>query len=280
MTDTLALEKLYDDVSARFTAEGTPAKNVFGWRTPAQQVVGNRIAWIPGDPSGNAGQDGPARNPGRNPRPIGTFVELFTVDISGSDPSAPENELVQYKATRLLRDAWHRAVYLAAHGTFSIKSEAWIIDKKERRFGAAMRLICTIDSMVPDEPLTGAPTDARAVIELSELDDDESFETAPAPASVTAATTAPITLSGAQSIDDAAALAGELVLVKDQADPTENGVYVVSIGAWTRAPDVLVHGYFLHVELGTVNGGSGWELATPNPIVVGTTPLAFERVSP
>ncbi len=134
--------------------------------------------------------------------------------------------------------------------------------------------------MIPDEPLTGAPTDARAVIEVSELDDDESLQTAPPPASVTAATTLPIILYGAQSIDEAAALAGELVLVKDQADPTENGVYVVSVGAWSRAADVLVHGYFLHVELGADNGDSGWELTTPDPIVPGTTPLLFQRVSP
>jgi hypothetical protein len=182
MTDTLALEQLYNDVVARFTAEGTSCTSLFGWRVPAQQVLGARIAWVPGDPSGNAGQDGPARNPGRNPRPIGTLRELFHVIISSSDLTAPENELRQYKATRLLRDAWHRAVYLAAHGTFAIQSETWIVEKNERRFGAALRIVCVIESMIPDEPATTAPVDTSAVIDVSSLDQTETLTVSPADA--------------------------------------------------------------------------------------------------
>lgn len=182
MADTLALEKLYQDVVARFTAEGTSCTSLFGWRIPAQQVIGSRIAWVPGDQSGNAGQDGPARNPGRNPRPLGTLNELFTVIISSSDPTDPENELKQYKATRLLRDAWHRAVYLAARGTFAIQSETWIIDKNERRFGTALRVVVAIQSMIPDEPIETAPVDTSAVINVATLDQTETLTVSPADA--------------------------------------------------------------------------------------------------
>jgi hypothetical protein len=182
MTDTLALEQLYNDVVARFTAEGTTCDNLFGWRVPAQQVLRPRIAWVPGDPSGSVGQDGPARNPGRNPRPIGTLRELFHVIISSSDLTAPENELLQYKATRLLRDAWHRAVYLAARGTFAIQSETWIVDKNERRFGTALRIVCSIESMIPDEPAATAPVDTTAVLTVDALDQTDTLTVSPADA--------------------------------------------------------------------------------------------------
>jgi hypothetical protein len=51
------------------------------------------------------------------------------------------------------------------------------------------------------------------------------------------ATTANITLSGAQTIDGIACVADDRVLVKNQTLPAENGVYVVASGAWSRAAD-------------------------------------------
>lgn len=182
MTDTLALEKLYNDVVARFALDGTVCTNAFGWQVPAQQVIGNRIAWVPGDPSGNAGVDAPPRNPGRNPRSLGTLRELFHVIISGSDTSDLNNELLQYKATRLLRDAWHRAVYLSAYGTFQIRAETWLTEKKERRYGTALRVVCELESMVPDEVQTGAPVDTVAVVPVSVLDVTETLTVSPADA--------------------------------------------------------------------------------------------------
>jgi hypothetical protein len=169
MTDTLALEQVFDAVVSRFAGEGTNADNYFGWRAPAQQKLRDRLVWIPGDPGGRAGKDAPPRNPGRNPRPIGTFQELCTIEISASDATDPENERLQWKATRLLRDAWHRAVYLAAHGTFQILDESWILTQKERRFGTALRVLLSIESMIPDAPLLSAPVNTVAVIEVDDL---------------------------------------------------------------------------------------------------------------
>ncbi|MFA7308420.1 MAG: hypothetical protein WC026_17320, partial [Hyphomicrobium sp.] len=58
---------------------------------------------------------------------------------------------------------------------------------------------------------------------------------------VKVATTANITLSGAQTIDGIALTADasprQRVLVKDQTTPAENGIYDVNSGSWTRSPD-------------------------------------------
>ena len=103
-------------------------------------------------------------------------------------------------------------------------------------------------------------------------------------ASVRAATTANITLSGAQTIDGVSVIAGDRVLVKDQSAGSTNGIYVAAASTWSRATDADVDaevhaGMFTFVEEGTANADSGWVLTTNNPIVVGSTALAFAQFS-
>ena len=175
MADTLALEQLFEDVVQRFADEGTEVPNVFGWRTPAARgAQQNRICWVPGDPSGAAGAVAGARQPGRNPRPIATLEELFTVYIEAVDivNQDRENELAQYKAARLLFDAWYRAVYLSStgRGLVAVKSASWMADRTTRRHGATLRVVCTVQAMIPDaayEVVEGV----KAVV-VAELDDD------------------------------------------------------------------------------------------------------------
>lgn len=81
--------------------------------------------------------------------------------------------------------------------------------------------------------------------------------------SVRVATTAAITLSGTQTIDGIAVVAGDRVLVKDQAAPAANGIYIVAAGAWTRATDAdtaaeLADGATVWVNLGTINANTTW----------------------
>ncbi len=171
MADTLALVKLYNDVKARFAIDAPTVAMPFGWREPAKQHVGSRIAWVPGNPAGDVGKDAPARNPGRNPRPLGTVLELFHCVISASDLTAPENELAQYIVTRRLHDAWQAALYLAAHGTYTIESRQWNIDRQnERRFGATIIAVCTVQSMIAAEALESVPADTSIETDVSLLD--------------------------------------------------------------------------------------------------------------
>jgi len=81
-------------------------------------------------------------------------------------------------------------------------------------------------------------------------------------ASVRAATTANITLSGAQTIDGVSVVATDRVLVKNQSSASENGIYVAASGAWSRATDMdawsEVPGAYVFVEEGTANADKAW----------------------
>ena len=99
------------------------------------------------------------------------------------------------------------------------------------------------------------------------------------------ATTGNIALSGVQTIDGVALAVGDRVLVKDQADAKQNGLYLVATQAWTRTTDAdtgakLNAGARLYVEEGAVNGGKAWYLATIGTITLGTTLLQFKDEHP
>lgn len=94
------------------------------------------------------------------------------------------------------------------------------------------------------------------------------------------ATTVNIALAGLQVIDGVLTVAGDRVLVKNQAAAQDNGIYVASAGAWVRSTDAdtdaeVSAGLFVIVTEGAAQADTGWVLATNNPIVVGVTLLSF-----
>jgi hypothetical protein len=98
-------------------------------------------------------------------------------------------------------------------------------------------------------------------------------------ASCVAATTVNITLSGAQTIDGVALIAGDRCLVKDQTLSQDNGIYVVAAGAWTRATDMdnwlEVPGAFTFIEQGTLYADTGWVCTSNAGGTLGTTPITW-----
>jgi phage-related tail fiber protein len=103
--------------------------------------------------------------------------------------------------------------------------------------------------------------------------------------SVKVATTANLTaLSGPQTIDGVSTSPGDRVLVKNQTTGSQNGLYQVAVGAWTRTTDFdanaeVTGGAFVFVEEGTANADSAWVLTNDGTTTVGTTALSFTQFS-
>lgn len=88
------------------------------------------------------------------------------------------------------------------------------------------------------------------------------------------------------SLDDIAISDGDRVLVKDQTDASENGIYVADTGGWTRSEDAdnspageVTGGMFTFVEQGTTNADSGWVLTTDGAPTLDTDDLNFALFS-
>lgn len=100
---------------------------------------------------------------------------------------------------------------------------------------------------------------------------------------VKVASIANLTLSGEQTVDGVALVTSDRVLVKAQTDASENGIYVVDAGAWTRASDFdgageVVNGAVVNVTGGTQRGA--WIVNTADPITIGTTAINWQRFEP
>lgn len=117
------------------------------------------------------------------------------------------------------------------------------------------------------------------------------------------ATTAPLAASYASgvltntglliplAIDSVTLALGDRVLVKDQTNGSQNGIYrVTSMGsdsvAWSLTRDVdadtnaeMVAGVYTFITEGAVNSDNGFVLATNNPITLDTTALLFTQFS-
>jgi hypothetical protein len=101
------------------------------------------------------------------------------------------------------------------------------------------------------------------------------------PAVVT--TSSNITLSGLQTIDSVALAAGNRVLVRNQTNQADNGIYVAASGAWARAADANTYdeylGAYLFILEGTIWGGSAWVCTNQRGGTLGVTAITFVQFS-
>lgn len=96
------------------------------------------------------------------------------------------------------------------------------------------------------------------------------------------ATTANIALSGLQTVDGVVLAADDRVLVKNQTNAVDNGIWIVSTGVWSRSRDFdsnrdVSEGTQIYVTDGTLNARTGWAIATNNPINVGVDNIVIEQ---
>jgi hypothetical protein len=101
-------------------------------------------------------------------------------------------------------------------------------------------------------------------------------------AATTIAGTLATSFSNASVIDGVTLTTGDRILIKDQANSIENGIYIVTAGSPTRASDLangsFAAGIYVFIEEGTVNADSGWVcISDDGSDIVGTNSLSFAQ---
>ena len=86
-------------------------------------------------------------------------------------------------------------------------------------------------------------------------------------------------------VDGVTLVTGDRVLVKDQANGSENGIYTVNAsGAPSRSADAnasaeVTAGVTVFISEGSTLGNSAWSLTSDDPVDLGTTALVFTQVA-
>ncbi len=104
---------------------------------------------------------------------------------------------------------------------------------------------------------------------------------------VRAATTASpgnIALSGLQTIDGVALNEGDRVLVKNQTDARQNGIWLASVSGWKRAADFngsgdAVKGTQVVVNEGGTQSNYRYKVASADPIGIGVDAVLWQQIS-
>jgi hypothetical protein len=97
------------------------------------------------------------------------------------------------------------------------------------------------------------------------------------------ATTELITLSGVQTVDGVLLSLGDRVLVKNQTNSNENGLYIVSASAWSRdsafstGASNVTAGWAINVDYGTRNTKSLWILQASTDYTFTTGSFVFDK---
>ena len=80
-------------------------------------------------------------------------------------------------------------------------------------------------------------------------------------------------LNGIETIDGVKTSDGDRILLKNQTNSFENGIYIARNGFWQRAADMnesseISNGVFVFVSEGTANANTGWVVTTKDPIKI------------
>ncbi len=151
---------------------------------------------------------------------------------------------------------------------------------------AAGALLTAGGTMTGDLTLAGDPTNALHAAPKQYVDAKVaglSWKQA-ARAATTVAGTLATSFENGDTVDGVVLATGDRILIKNQAAPAENGIYVVAAsGAPARASDAdagaeLVNAT-VYVSEGTANADTQWTCTTNAPITAGVTSLAFAQIS-
>jgi hypothetical protein len=126
--------------------------------------------------------------------------------------------------------------------------------------------------------ITTQPTNATDIVNLLALQSYAAGISWKQP--VACATLTNITLSGLQTIDGYTTLTGDRVIVKNQSDNTQNGIYIASSGVWSRSSDANTWNELVSaiafVEYGS-QAGSAWFCTVTPGGTLGSTAVTWAQ---
>jgi len=202
----------------------------------------------------------------------GTLATVATPGSTGSSTAIP---IVTINAKGLTTSITTAAV-IAPAGTLSGTTlAAGVTASSLTSLGTIASLTATAGTVA------NAPSGATDI--ANKLYVDTVAQGLDAKASCVAATTADITLSGAQTIDGVSVVAGNRVLVKNQTLSQNNGIYLCASGSWTRTTDAntwdALTSAFTFIEQGTTNADCGFVCTANAGGTLGTTALPWSQFS-
>jgi len=174
----MSLANLYEHVKAQLPLAGIDAEVRFGEREPARQTqgpgLGNRVVIAPGDEAGNLGTyDAPVK-PGRNPRSLWDWLLLGRVYIWAYDGSAPDDELVQWRAVVDLHDCVVEAIHRFSAAFYKPMAPKNVAKPNERRLGKEIVFLLELRQPVLATPKTRTgPIVAQGQVVLATPSGDE-----------------------------------------------------------------------------------------------------------
>ena len=206
---------------------------------------------------------------------VGNATTLATVASAGSTGSSTAIPVITINAKGLTTSITTAAV-VAPAGTLSGSTLASGVT------ASSLTSLGTIASLVVTAgTISTTPSASTDIANKSYVDTvAQGLDTK---ASVVAATTVDITLSGAQTIDGISIVAADRVLVKNQTLSQNNGLYLCASGAWTRTTDMntwaQVPGAYVFVEDGTTQADTGWVCTSNAGGTLGTTAITWAQFS-
>lgn len=198
-------------------------------------------------------------------------LQNAVVHTLSSDPGSPVLTQFWYNSTTNV------VKYQDNVGVKILASTAYVLALRLDQFAVPTADVSMNSQKITNLWTPSATTDAATKAYVDSLANGTDWKQ-----SVRAATTANITLSGAQTIDWVSVIAGDRVLVKDQSTWANNGIYVCASWAWSRAEDAdasveVTAGLSVFISEGSTNGNTQRKLTTDDAITLGTTALTFTQ---
>ena len=212
----------------------------------------------------------------------GTITANLTGNVSGSSGSTTGNAAT---ATALATARAINGVNFDGTAAITVTAAAGTLSGTTLAAGVTASSLTSLGTIANLTATAGtiATTPTASTDIANKLYVDTVAQGLDAKASCVAATTADITLSGAQTIDGVSVIAGNRVLVKNQTLSQNNGIYLCASGAWTRTTDAdtwdELTSAFTFIEQGTANGDCGFVCTANAGGTLGTTALPWSQFS-